>query len=516
MGFDLFYWKLGGLMRKAFITIIASIILTIASPASADYVYIWLRDDTGLTTDKDRGVAKRGEVISIADDSVVPSEKEKENFLIIQMDLTPKERSELLEEWGDPVEDRANWKGKRRLFNVDALEIQLGRQKGRVPGKLSNFEKRAIMLHQREKTNDDLARYRGLVYRRYAGRQLERFINWIDPTRKAYAETETTICDSGCDYISIDNWETTEGAGGTLTEIKTGNIVDDQGVEDCDSGTIDGQTTSASNYMRLYSATGERHAGSETDGASGNGSLLNHNGGGSCINANDEYTRIEWLQIKGNGSTHNQAISSGSTGGKVTIANVIVRDIAIDRAAFRNYNSHTDIMNVLAYDVTGGAGDGCIEAEQGSADVDVYNTTLVNCAEIGFERNNVGSTLDVTNSVACGSGTTDFESDLTSTSQVLSCDATACDSGGVEDTDCFETYTASAIFEDTTNHDYTPKASTDLVDNGDDLVDTPTDVGIDLKGRDRDLEGDTWDIGAIESVVAGGGSRRIIRITRKR
>jgi len=48
------------------------------------------------------------------------------------------------------------------------------------------------------------------------------------------------------------------------------------------------------------------------------------------------------------------------------------------------------------------------------------------------------------------------------------------------------------------------KAGADAIDAGTDLVTTPTGVNIDIDGRDRDAEGDTWDIGAHEYVSAGG------------
>lgn len=521
-------------MKRTIFTII--LLLTIAPTASADYVFIWPRDDTGMTARKDRGVAKRGEVVSITPDTAPPSEHEKKHFLVIKTrPLTQTQRDRLLEQWGDPVEDRKNWKGKRRLMNVDQIKTDFthGKDTGLVTGErppaavLRRMADRPQIIapvsyndleqYIRLKDETDLARYRGLVRTRYAGRVIEYMLDRFDPTRKAYAETITTICPTSCTYTTIDNWETTEGGGGTLTEIKTGNIKDDDGVVDCNSGQIDGQTTSASNYMRLYSSAGERHAGSETDGSSGNGSLLNHNGGGYCVQANDEYTRLEWLQIKGNGSTHNQAISNGTTGGSNTYANIIVRDLIYDRAVFRNYNSHGIYVNILAYDNTGGSGDACMEAEQGSAAVEVYNATFHNCGERGFERNNVGSTLEVYNSISIGAASIDFESDLTTVDQNISGDATACDSGGVSGTDCIESVSATDIWEDPSNHDYTPKSGSDLIDFGNDYGTSPALVEVDLKGRDRDAEGDTWDTGAIE-LVAGGGPiniRRVILMTRR-
>lgn len=484
-------------MKK--IAIALCLFLLFAKPCHAEYIYVWLTDNTGLTIDKDKDVAKRGEVVSVTDDSAPPSEREKQNFLIVHVrNMSATEKEELLENWGDSIEDRANYKGKRRLFDMDTLINRLGLSNGLIPG---TFNYNVIKNRLRLKTDQDIAKYNGLVYRRYAGRQFERFINWIDPTRPAYAETITTICPTSCDYTTGDNWETAEGGGGTLSEVKSGNIKDDDGSFNCDSITIGGQTTSSTNYMHLYSAVGERHNGSETTGASGTGSLITTNSGGVCVAANDQYTVVEWLQINGNGVTHNQLLSTGVTsGGKVTWSNIIMRDAAIDRAVMRNFNGQAIFHNILAYDITGGAGDGCLEGEQASCDVEAYNVTLVNCGEIGFERNNAGCVLDVFNSVSCGAGTTDFESDITTVDQNVSCDATACDSGGTPSTDCIESQTAANLFEDPTGHDYTPKLGSALIDFGNDYATTPTGVNVDLKGRDRDAQGDTWDVGAIEYV----------------
>ena len=48
------------------------------------------------------------------------------------------------------------------------------------------------------------------------------------------------------------------------------------------------------------------------------------------------------------------------------------------------------------------------------------------------------------------------------------------------------------------------KAGADAIDAGTDLGTTPTGVNYDIDGRDRDAEGDVWDIGADEYVAVGG------------
>lgn len=198
----------------------------------------------------------------------------------------------------------------------------------------------------------------------------------------------------------------------------------------------------------------------------------------------DNYTRIEWLQIKDDGTTANSALVAGAGSDNSIYTNLIIRDHAFDRALFRAYNGLGTLQNSVLYESSGGVNDGCVEAEQGSSDLQVYNVTLYNCGDIGFERNNVGSVLEVYNSVACSSGTTDFESDLTYVENNLSCDLTACNSGGIEDENCYESYTDTAIFTNVTTHDYTPQAATDLVDNGK-YLGSNTLAKTDLKNNDR-------------------------------
>lgn len=50
------------------------------------------------------------------------------------------------------------------------------------------------------------------------------------------------------------------------------------------------------------------------------------------------------------------------------------------------------------------------------------------------------------------------------------------------------------------------KAGADAIDAGTDLGTSPTNVNIDIDGRDRDSQGDVWDIGGDERVAAGGGT----------
>ena len=54
------------------------------------------------------------------------------------------------------------------------------------------------------------------------------------------------------------------------------------------------------------------------------------------------------------------------------------------------------------------------------------------------------------------------------------------------------------------------KAGADAIDAGTDLGTSPDGVEIDIDGRDRDAEGDTWDIGADEYEAVAGGRKAFI------
>ena len=79
----------------------------------------------------------------------------------------------------------------------------------------------------------------------------------------------------------------------------------------------------------------------------------------------------------------------------------------------------------------------------------------------------------------------------------LSSDATAAGTGSLT------SKTSANQFVSTVggSEDLHLKAGADAIDAGTDLGTTPSGVEIDIDGRDRDAEGDTWDIGADEFVT---------------
>lgn len=81
-------------------------------------------------------------------------------------------------------------------------------------------------------------------------------------------------------------------------------------------------------------------------------------------------------------------------------------------------------------------------------------------------------------------------------------DTTADGTGSLASIDPADQYVSTVVGSE----DLHLKSGADCIDAGVDLGTTPTGVNIDINGRDRDAQGDVWDIGAHEFVAAGGGS----------
>ena len=82
----------------------------------------------------------------------------------------------------------------------------------------------------------------------------------------------------------------------------------------------------------------------------------------------------------------------------------------------------------------------------------------------------------------------------------LSSDATASGTGSLTNKAAADQFVSVVVGSE----DLHLKSGADAIDAGTDLGTTPTGVNIDIDGRDRDAQGDTWDMGADEFVIVGG------------
>ncbi len=132
------------------------------------------------------------------------------------------------------------------------------------------------------------------------------------------------------------------------------------------------------------------------------------------------------------------------------------------------------------------------------------NTTDTSVAE-GIHFRDAANTK-IQNTIVTGtSGTTsgiDYEEAAPSNATVdhnIASDTSASGTGSVDSVTVADQYVSTTGGSE----DLHTKSGADTIDAGVDLVTTPTSVNIDINGRDRDAEGDTWDIGAHELVSSG-------------
>jgi len=296
--------------------------------------------------------------------------------------------------------------------------------------------------------------------------------------------------------------------------------------------TIDGGGTIGLNSVKLSVASTERSSGTAGTGAriTVNGAISNGVISLVPLAGSDKLT-LEYFEINGNGQALNVFIFNGNAGsgragilrylmlhdGSTSIANNYFvraedRDIQVQNSIFYDFvatNNRTiiglridcglaggGIFNNIVDNITshGTGSSTAYQIQKNDADCRLKNN-------IGTRTNNVP--LDFYFPVGFS---------LITSSNNLSDDATADDGGG---SNHVVSATFANMFVSTTagSEDYSPQSvSAPQVDLGVDLVTTPTGVNFDFKGRDRDVAGDTWDIGAIEFVSVGVGTARVIRL----
>lgn len=289
---------------------------------------------------------------------------------------------------------------------------------------------------------------------------------------------------------------------------------------------INGGTTRGLSSVLLSVPSGERH-----DGTDGTGARISYSSvpGSfyvlSLANIVLERT-IEWLELTATGSHADPVgcFSLGHDNGNCTARYLICHNITSSESStgiLQNGLGPTFIYDCIVYDIhcTAASFWVCygIDENSNTAGSRLYNNTVYNvdndgtgiadgikCRDLsGREaRNNI-----VVGTVGAGSPV-DFNpaspTNITM-SHNLSSDTTASGTGSLT------SKSAGNQFVNTTGgmEDLHLKSGADAIDAGTDLGTTPSGVEIDIDGRDRDAEGDSWDMGADE-FVGGGGATAVL------
>ena len=365
------------------------------------------------------------------------------------------------------------------------------------------------------------------------------------------ATVTKTIGTSSRDYSTIVAWEADLSSGDAYNDgdDAVGVMYADSTFTDATVTINGGADIGESSGEVLNSATLTVHADSRHDGTKETGALLKptansgHSNGIIRIESVCDLT-IEWLDISmdsldSTNSNHAIRIASTSNEGGVTttIRNMLIHDKggnsgsdgpgAIVSAIAGEIDDSWYILNNIIYSLIEGSGDSssCINMRSYEGNLYIYNNTIYLIKSDGGSKDAVGmrfgnsaeTDANIKNNIVSGLDGADKnhaykcdDADATlNTANNLS-DDTADAADDAEDfgqnandsTALIGKTLAQISFVSTVagSEDLHIDADSVCVDAGADLG-TAGGVDIDINGRDRDSEGDTWDIGAHELVA---------------
>lgn len=317
-------------------------------------------------------------------------------------------------------------------------------------------------------------------------------------------------------------------------------IYDDDGPLSDDRFTVDGTTTDTDNNIIFRAADGEEHTGT-----AGTGARVLHlpdDNYDRAFKLDDKHILIEWLEIQMDDENttadyYLSAINYSQDDGELIIRNNIIYATGMDDAndewggimvSSNGVNSDIYIYNNIIYgfdDDTGsdnGRGIHVKNNDPRSLTSYIYNNTVYNCDygiyDLCMRPDLNRGNITMKNNISMDNDQADYATyvggdecyDVQVYDYNISSDGTA--SGANSTTgESSSTYFVSTT---TGSEDFHLVSGAGAVDDGADLG-TGNEVEIDIDGRDRDSEGDTWDIGADEFVDdTPPASRRIFTITK--
>lgn len=322
------------------------------------------------------------------------------------------------------------------------------------------------------------------------------------------------------DYSTITAWEAALDNTDlySASDDAVGECYDDSAFDE--AVTLNGGSTVGLNSITLTVADGEKHDGTEGTGARLVAST-------SRVWAFDVPATLSWFEWNGGGYVSRIDAYSGSTSTQTYFKNCLLHDNT--DASYHAYgirlgaNRAATVTNNIVYNIT------CTNTStRYAAALFLYTTTRYvysynNTTWNVISNNGTGVAYGI--SVAdynCATVKNCIAADLSGSSSGakycfyppspsaavmaynLSSDTTASGTGSLTEK------TAANQFVSTTggSEDLHLKGGADAIGAGTDLGTTPTGVNIDIDGRDRDAEGDTWDMGADQFVAVATGNRR--------
>ena len=323
-------------------------------------------------------------------------------------------------------------------------------------------------------------------------------------------------------YSTITLWEADldDTVPYDASDDAVGECYDDSAFDE--NVTLNGGTTIVLTSVTLTVASAERH-----DGTVGNGARMVQAAATNSLLISGTLTQtVKWLEVDGQGNNGNPIVTLGGSADVSTkaIQNMIVHDA--ERSGINSLITLTTdnnfirrIENTIVYDSNCTGTNLSFGIRKGNSATarfqELRNCTVHNVTSTGSGTTQTGVGFDdsagmtVINVLVTDADSKCFDASYTAgtANNNMASDDTDSGTGSIGADDGVLT---SETYVSTTggSEDLHLKAGSDAIDAGADLGTTPTGVNIDINGRDRDSEGDTWDIGAHELVaVATGGPK---------
>lgn len=294
-----------------------------------------------------------------------------------------------------------------------------------------------------------------------------------------------TVKSSGGDYSSLSSAEA--GEQGDLVSLDRQLDIECYSFQDTSSVTIDGWTTDATRYIRVYTPSTERH-----DGKFNTSKYRLHAGTAfsSLLTVNEDYTRLQGLQIYNSGTNNSVGLAINNQGCVVESCIVRLGNASSNQGVQANSTTGTmvTVRNTVIYcDGTGTYGG-----------VGGFNrvVTWSNCTIVGWSIGILGHEASLATNLAknCYVSATTCYSGLT---------LTTCASSDTTGSSGLQSIAAStSVFTNVTagSEDFHLVSGSPLIDAGTDLS---GDFTTDIDGATRS---GTWDVGADEFAGGGGGT----------
>ncbi len=216
-----------------------------------------------------------------------------------------------------------------------------------------------------------------------------------DPSPSTHTNAAYTITRA---YNDFQSWETARQGNLVADNRREVGVAYNDGVFTPSSSiTISGSTTDSTRYMMITVAESQRHSG-----IAGTGVVISGTGHGSrVIVVEDEYTIVEWLEIKTFATDAIRMTDTPSSDGGL-IQNVIIHDFV---GATRGVNMQSDctLRNSIIYNGRSG-----IRIQDGANGI-VENTTFYDMTQEGVDGSGTAASITVRNSISLNGAVVDFD-----------------------------------------------------------------------------------------------------------